>query len=191
MYTQYDLDLDGIGKTQLTTAGQKFDSSVNRSVPIASVDGGLYFDRNTNWFGTNYRQTLEPRAFYLYVPERNQDDIPIFDTSESTFSYSSLWRDNRFTGTDRVGDENKLSLGLTSRWIEETALNVNVSALARRTTSKTAGFNFRVLIRTVRTPLPMCRRMLWNTLTALTATGVQLPTTTGTRTATARVLAAR
>ena len=119
MYTQYDLDLDGIGKTQLTTAGQKFDSSINRSVPIASVDGGLYFDRNTNWFGTNYRQTLEPRAFYLYVPERNQDDIPIFDTSESTFSYSSLWRDNRFTGTDRVGDENKLSLGLTSRGIEE------------------------------------------------------------------------
>lgn len=119
MYTQYDLDLDGTGKTQLTNAGGKFDSSVNRSVPIASVDSGLYFDRNTNWFGTNYRQTLEPRAFYLYVPERNQDDIPIFDTSESTFSYSSLWRDNRFTGTDRVGDENKLSLGLTSRLIED------------------------------------------------------------------------
>ena len=119
MYTQYDLDLDGTGKTQLATAGGKFDSSVSRSVPIASVDSGLYFDRNTNWFGTNYRQTLEPRAFYLYVPEKNQDDIPIFDTSESTFSYSSLWRDNRFTGTDRVGDENKLSLGLTSRLIED------------------------------------------------------------------------
>lgn len=119
MYTQYDLDLDGIGKTQLATTGGKFDSSVSRNVPIASVDSGLYFDRNTNWFGTNYRQTLEPRAFYLYVPERNQDNIPIFDTSESTFSYSSLWRDNRFTGTDRVGDENKLSLGLTSRLIED------------------------------------------------------------------------
>lgn len=119
MYTQYDLDLDGTGKTQLTNAGGKFDSSVSRSVPIASVDSGLYFDRNTNWFGTNYRQTLEPRAFYLYVPEKNQDDIPIFDTSESTFSYSSLWRDNRFSGTDRVGDENKLSLGLTSRLIED------------------------------------------------------------------------
>ena len=119
MYTQYDLDLDGTGKTQLVNAGGKFDSSISRSVPIASVDSGLYFDRNTNWFGTDYRQTLEPRAFYLYVPERNQDDIPIFDTSESTFSYSSLWRDNRFTGTDRVGDENKLSLGLTSRLIED------------------------------------------------------------------------
>ena len=119
MYTQYDLDLDGTGKKYMTDNGQKFDSTVNRSVPIASVDSGLYFDRNTNWFGTNYRQTLEPRAFYLYVPEKNQDDIPIFDTSESTFSYSSLWRDNRFSGTDRVGDENKLSLGLTSRLIED------------------------------------------------------------------------
>lgn len=119
MYTQYDLDLDGIGKNDMTTAGQKFNSSQNRSVPIASIDSGLYFDRNTQWFGTNYRQTLEPRAFYLYVPERDQTDIPVFDTGESTFSYGSLWRDNRFSGSDRVGDENKLSLGLTSRWIEE------------------------------------------------------------------------
>ena len=118
-YTQYDLDLDGRGKSQMIDDGDKFDSSVSRSVPIASVDSGLYFDRNTNWFGTNYRQTLEPRAFYLYVPERDQANIPVFDTSESSFSYSSLWRDNRFTGSDRIGDENKLSLGLTSRWIEE------------------------------------------------------------------------
>ena len=119
MYTQYDLDLDGTGKDYLTKTGQKFNSSQNRSVPIASIDSGLYFDRNTQWFGTNYRQTLEPRAFYLYVPERDQTDIPVFDTGESTFSYGSLWRDNRFSGSDRVGDENKLSLGLTSRWIEE------------------------------------------------------------------------
>ena len=118
MYTQYDLDLDAKGK-QTLLKGEQYNSSQTRSVPIASIDSGLYFDRNTQWFGTNYRQTLEPRAFYLYVPERDQSDIPIFDTSESTFSYSSLWRDNRFTGSDRVGDENKLSLGLTSRWIED------------------------------------------------------------------------
>ncbi|AMZ74025.1 MULTISPECIES: LPS-assembly protein LptD [Pseudomonas] len=115
-YTQYDLDLDGTGKS---VVGNGYDSTPNRSVPIASIDSGLYFDRNTQWFGTNYRQTLEPRLFYLYVPEKDQSDIPIFDTSESTFSYSSLFRDNRFTGSDRVGDENKLSLGVTSRWIEE------------------------------------------------------------------------
>ncbi|MFL6535241.1 MAG: LPS-assembly protein LptD, partial [Pseudomonas sp.] len=115
-YTQYDLDLDSTGKNAV---GNGYDSTPNRSVPIASIDSGLYFDRNTQWFGTNYRQTLEPRLFYLYVPEKDQSDIPVFDTSESTFSYSSLFRDNRFTGSDRVGDENKLSLGVTSRWIEE------------------------------------------------------------------------
>ncbi|WP_147479694.1 LPS-assembly protein LptD, partial [Pseudomonas amygdali] len=119
VYTQYDLSLDGIGKTQLANAGGTFDSSVNRSVPIFSVDSGLYFDRNTNWFGKDYRQTLEPRLFYLYVPEKDQTDIPVFDTSESTFNYASLFRDNRFTGSDRIGDENKLSLGITNRWIED------------------------------------------------------------------------
>ena len=125
-YTQYQLDLDNTGKSQIDamTAEQKklngeFDSNQNRGVPIASIDGGLYFDRNTQYFGKNYRQTLEPRLFYLYVPEVDQEDIPVFDTSEYTFNYASLFRDNRFSGSDRVGDENKLSLGVTSRWIED------------------------------------------------------------------------
>ena len=124
-YTQYQLDLDNTGKSQidLMTAEQKklngeFDSNQNRGVPIASIDSGLYFDRNTSYFGKNYRQTLEPRLFYLYVPEEKQDDIPIFDSGESRFNYGSLFRDNRFSGRDRVGDENKLSLGVTNRWIE-------------------------------------------------------------------------
>ena len=118
MYTQYDLDLDGRGKNTLSS-DESYSSSQNRGVPISSVDSGLYFDRNTQLFGTNFRQTLEPRLFYLYVPYEDQKDIPVFDTSESTFNYASLFRENRFTGSDRVGDENKLSLGVTSRWIEE------------------------------------------------------------------------
>ncbi|HYQ37544.1 MAG TPA: LPS assembly protein LptD, partial [Pseudomonas sp.] len=92
--------------------------SPDRNVPIYSVDGGLYFDRDTSWFGKSFRQTLEPRAYYLYVPNKDQTDIPLFDTGESTFSYDYLWRDNRFVGKDRIGDENRLSLGVTSRWIE-------------------------------------------------------------------------
>ncbi len=116
-YTQYDLDLDGRGQSTLADY-ESFDSSQNRSVPILSVDSGLYFDRDTQWFGKDYRQTLEPRMFYLYVPEEDQDDIPIFDTGESSFSYSSLWRDNRFSGKDRIGDANQVSLGVTSRWVE-------------------------------------------------------------------------
>ncbi len=132
VYTKYDLDLDSKGKNDIIAAqaaalapgaspyaGGVFKSSQDRAIPVASVDSGLYFDRNTNWFGKEYRQTLEPRAYYLYVPNKDQSDIPVFDTSEYSFSYASLFRDNRFSGTDRIGDENKLSLGLTSRWIEE------------------------------------------------------------------------
>ncbi|AUY34430.1 LPS-assembly protein LptD [Pseudomonas soli] len=125
VYTHYDLDLDSKGKQDLidnpgrTELYGDFKSNQNRDIPVFSVDSGLYFDRNTQLFGTNYRQTLEPRLFYLYVPYKDQTDIPLFDTGENTFNYSSLFRDNRFVGTDRIGDENKLSLGVTNRWIED------------------------------------------------------------------------
>ncbi|WPC04674.1 LPS-assembly protein LptD [Pseudomonas benzenivorans] len=117
LHTNYDLSLDQQGKNTLL-AEQEFKGSQDRGVGLFSVDSGLYFDRDTQWFGKAYRQTLEPRLFYLYVPEEDQTDIPVFDTGENTFSYSSLWRENRFSGKDRIGDENKLSLGVTNRWIE-------------------------------------------------------------------------
>lgn len=117
LQTNYNLDLDQQGKSTLL-AEQQYKSSQSRGVGMFSLDSGLYFDRESQWFGKNYRQTLEPRLFYLYVPEEDQTDIPVFDTGESSFSYSSLWRENRFSGKDRIGDENKLSLGVTNRWIE-------------------------------------------------------------------------
>ncbi|QLC72610.1 LPS-assembly protein LptD [Pseudomonas sp. LPB0260] len=117
LQTHYNLSLDQQGKSTLL-AEQEFSGSQDRGLGLFSVDSGLYFDRDTQWFGKAFRQTLEPRAFYLYVPEEDQTDIPVFDTGENTFSYSSLWRENRFSGKDRIGDENKLSLGVTSRWIE-------------------------------------------------------------------------
>ncbi|MFK0311854.1 LPS-assembly protein LptD [Pseudomonas sp. NPDC090233] len=124
VYTNYDLDLDSQGKQQAiaqsgTPGYGSYSSSISRDVPVFSVDSGLYFDRNTSMFGNNYRQTLEPRLFYLYVPYKDQKDIPLFDTSETLFNYDSLFRDNRFSGIDRIGDENKLSLGVTTRWIED------------------------------------------------------------------------
>ena len=117
LHTNYDLSLDQQGKNTLL-AEQSYKGSQTRSVGMFSLDSGLYFDRDTQWFGKNYRQTLEPRLFYLYVPEEDQTDIPVFDSGESTFSFASLWRENRFSGKDRIGDENKLSVGLTNRWIE-------------------------------------------------------------------------
>lgn len=127
MYTKYNLDLDSTGQAQLkgldpahpNYAGISYDSSPDRSLPLAKLDGGLYFDRDTSFGGTKFRQTLEPRAMYLYVPYRDQDNLPTFDTGEFTFSYDSLWRENRFTSKDRIGDANQLSLGATSRFIED------------------------------------------------------------------------
>ncbi len=84
---------------------------ISRTLPIASLDTGLVLDR----FGNDYRQTLEPRAFYVHIPDEEQSDIPLFDTGEYGFSFSQLFRERRFTGGDRIGDANRLSLALTSR----------------------------------------------------------------------------
>ena len=116
-YTYYDLDLDNRGQTSLLPQEQ-FRSSQDRFVPIFSVDSGIYLDRETSLFGNSWTQTLEPRLFYLYAAEEDQSDIPIFDSSLPSFSYAALWRDNRFSGYDRIGDANQLSLGLTNRWIQ-------------------------------------------------------------------------
>ena len=90
-------------------------SSITRTTPIASLDGGMIFERPGS--GGRHLQTLEPRLFYLYVPGRGQDDIPTFDTAELTFGFSQLFHHNRFSGPDRQADANQLTMALTSRRI--------------------------------------------------------------------------
>jgi LPS-assembly protein len=65
------------------------------------------------------RQTLEPQLYYTYVPFRNQTQLPVFDTTYNTLTYDQLFTYNRFTGIDRIGDANQLSLGVTTRFIDE------------------------------------------------------------------------
>lgn len=93
--------------------------SPSRSLPITSVDAGLFFDREANIDGKAYLHTLEPRIFYLHAPYRDQDDFPVFDTSALTFSWGQLFRDNRFSSADRQSDANQLTLALTTRLIRE------------------------------------------------------------------------
>lgn len=100
--------------------GFDFASSVGRTTPIVSVDSGLFFERDTSWFDTPMTQTLEPRLFYLYIPYQNQEDIPVFAASPYDFTFYQLFRDNRFTGVDRMGDANQVSAALTSRLIDQT-----------------------------------------------------------------------
>ena len=82
---------------------------------LFSVDGGLYFDRAADFFDRAATHTLEPRLYYLLVPNSDQDDQPIFDTAALDFGFDNLFRENRFAGADRFGDANQLTLALTSR----------------------------------------------------------------------------
>jgi LPS-assembly protein len=105
-HTSYDLDLQ---------EGDDGDQRPDRGTEIFSLDGGMYFERTA---GNGFVQTLEPRLFYLYVPYENQDHLPDFDTASLTFGFTQLFHTNRFTGADRQGDANQLTMGLSTRSLD-------------------------------------------------------------------------
>ncbi len=91
------------------------------ALPIVDIDSGLVFERPMQFCRLPLIQTLEPRAYYLWVPFRKQNAFPNFDSSLPGFNYNQLFRDNRFSGLDRIGDTNQITLALTSRLlIDET-----------------------------------------------------------------------
>ena len=93
--------------------------SQSRVLPIASVDTGLTLERDASLFGKAAVQTLEPRLYYLYVPYRDQSDLPVFDTGLATFNYQQAFDENLFSGGwDRIANANQLTVGLTSRWLD-------------------------------------------------------------------------
>lgn len=91
----------------------------NRTIPRYSIDGGLFFERPTSFLYKTYTQTLEPRLYYLYVPFHDQTPIPIFDSANMIFTTDQLFRTNRFSGFDRIGDTNQLSYALATRWLAD------------------------------------------------------------------------
>lgn len=86
-----------------------------RTVPILSLDMRSTFERMIN--KDRFLQTLEPRVLYTYIPNRNQDDMPVFDTIEPDLNIVQLYRTNRFIGYDRLSDANQVAIGLTTRII--------------------------------------------------------------------------
>lgn len=105
-YTRYELDDYTLG-----------DAGFDRTVPVFEWDNGLYFDRRSSLFDVPYNQTLEPRLYYAWADaESDQNHIPDFDTGIRSFRFDQLFRRDRFTGGDRVGDANQLTVALTSRF---------------------------------------------------------------------------
>jgi LPS-assembly protein len=89
--------------------------TITRVLPIYSLDSGLVFERNTQAFGQAVTQTLEPRLFYVYIPFRDQNQIPLFDTAIADFNYAQIFSENMFSGGDRINDANQLTAAVTSR----------------------------------------------------------------------------
>lgn len=92
--------------------GEKNDP--NRTIPTASVDIGMILERSLKR-SKRLIQTIEPRLLYVHIPFRDQTALPVFDTINPDLNFVQLYRRNRFTGVDRVGDTDQLSLGITTR----------------------------------------------------------------------------
>jgi LPS-assembly protein len=91
----------------------------HRSLPIFEIASGLSLNRNTRWFNHYFLQTLEPQIYYTYIPYHNQDQLPLFDTSLNILTYDQIFRYNRFSGIDRIGDANQIGIGITTRFIDQ------------------------------------------------------------------------
>lgn len=107
--TSYDLDRQGLGGPR----------TLSRAVPTMSVDAGLTLERPVQLFERNLVQTLEPRLLYVRTPFRDQTDLPLFDSAPRDFNQYAIYSENDFTGVDRVSDANQVTLGVTSRLLDQ------------------------------------------------------------------------
>jgi LPS-assembly protein len=91
---------------------------LSRTIPSASVDAGMAFERETTAFGRRIRQILEPRLLYVHTPLREQSRYLRFDSDAKDFNFSSIFSDNAFSGVDQVSDADQLTLGATTRFVD-------------------------------------------------------------------------
>lgn len=107
-YSSWSLDQQAVGTPDNPDLG----------VGVFSLDTGLVFERPMKR-GNGFLQTLEPRLYYLYSEQKEQSFLPTFDTAQMNFNFGQLFRDDRFSGHDRVGDANQLSAALGSRFLND------------------------------------------------------------------------
>ncbi len=98
-----------------THAGQ---SGASVTVPTFSLDTSVAFERATHMFDRGWIQTLEPRAFYVYTPFRDQNYLPNYDSGGNSFNFASIFTENAFGGYDRISDSKLLTVGATTRFID-------------------------------------------------------------------------
>jgi LPS-assembly protein len=107
-YTDYQLNAYNGANSQ----------ELSRTLPIFSIDSGLYFDRQSNYFGGSQTQTLEPRLYYLNIPTQDQSRIPNFDTTQNDYGFAQIFSENLYSGSDRISGANQLTSALTTRLMD-------------------------------------------------------------------------
>ncbi|AGF48131.1 LPS-assembly protein [Candidatus Kinetoplastibacterium oncopeltii TCC290E] len=89
----------------------------SRVVPICSLSGGAFCINNVNIFKKSFKQIIEPKFSYLYIPYYNQEDVPCYDTNLVDFSFQSLFDENVYDGGwDRISDANHITFLLKASY---------------------------------------------------------------------------
>ena len=95
------------------------EEEVNRTLTRGRLFSSLYLERNDNLLGNNMTVTLEPKIQYLYTSYEDQSNIGLYDTTALLNDVNGLFRGQEFTGLDRINDNNQITLGVTSRVIDD------------------------------------------------------------------------
>jgi len=93
--------------------------NVSRTLGQAKLYGALTFERPSILFGGNATQTFEPKVQYLYTSFKDQTNIGLYDTTRLFNDFAGLFRGQEFTGLDRISDNNQVTIGMTSRFIDK------------------------------------------------------------------------
>jgi LPS-assembly protein len=108
------------------------DDTLTRSLPIASIDMGMKFERDAGRKRDRIH-TLEPRLLYVQVPYEDQSHLPVFDTILPDFNLIQLFRKYQYVGPDRVTDTDQVSVGITTRIIDAVSGREQVAATLGQT----------------------------------------------------------
>lgn len=104
-----------------------------RTLPVFSVDSGLVFERDMEARGEKLIQTLEPKAYYVHIPYKDQSRLPNFESGLQDINFATIFTENQFSGQDRINDANQLTLGVSTRFIDaSTGIERLRAALAQR-----------------------------------------------------------
>ena len=114
--TYYQQDLDGVDTA--IDEYKDLEKSVSRVIPEFRSHAGIVLERGTTIVG-NYTQTLEPQVQYLYVPDKDQSHIGLYDTTLLQTDYYGLFRSRKYSGVDRIAAANQVSYGASSRFFDD------------------------------------------------------------------------